>query len=80
MIHVVDNSLASVSQARDTSPISLGEESLTNLSHVGHSPASTACHDRGIDIDQKPRHKIFNPKFPCKICKGDHITHLCLEI
>ena len=27
--------------------------------------------------DKQPKHKV---KFPCKLCKDDHLTHLCPRI
>jgi len=30
-----------------------------------------------MEVDKKPGCRIFKPKFPCKICKGGHLTHLC---
>lgn len=33
-----------------------------------------------MDVDQKPRCRSFKPKFPCKKCKGDHLTYLCSSI
>jgi hypothetical protein len=41
---------------------------------------STHLHDShavGIDSFEKPRWIGRKPKFPCKLCKGDHLTHLC---
>jgi hypothetical protein len=38
---------------------------------------STASHAGGIDFVKKPRRIGCKPKFPYKLCKGDHLTHLC---
>jgi hypothetical protein len=40
------------------------------------SPA-TASHVGGIHTIEKPRRIRRKPKFLCRICKGDHLTHLC---
>jgi hypothetical protein len=42
--------------------------------------ACHASHVGGIDTVEKPRHIGHKPKFPCNICKGDHLTHLCPAI
>jgi hypothetical protein len=41
---------------------------------------ATASHVGGINFLEKPRRIGCKPKFPCKICKGDHLTHLCPDI
>jgi hypothetical protein len=41
---------------------------------------STASHARGIDSVEKPIWIGRKPKFPCNLCKGDHLTHLCPSI
>jgi hypothetical protein len=41
---------------------------------------ATSIHARGIDFVEKPRRIGRKPKFPCKLCKGDHLTHLCLGL
>jgi hypothetical protein len=38
---------------------------------------ATASHVGGIEFVEKPRWIGHKPKFPCNICKGDHLTHLC---
>jgi hypothetical protein len=38
---------------------------------------TTASHAGGIDSIEKPRWIGRKPKFPCNLCKGDHLTHLC---
>jgi hypothetical protein len=43
------------------------------------SPA-TASHVGGIDMIEKPRRIGHKPKFLCRLCKGDHLTHLCPAI
>ena len=78
--NVADDSPASVSQDEGTSPLSLRKESLTSAGHVGDHPLATASHAGGINVDKKPRHKIFKPNFPSEICKGDHLPHLCPKI
>jgi hypothetical protein len=39
--------------------------------------STTASHVGGINSVEKPRRIGRKPKFPCKICKGNHLTHLC---
>ena len=80
MSHILVESPVSMSRNGGTIPISLGKQSLTSTSHVGDSPPTTASHVGGMDVDKKPRCRRFKPKFPCKICKGDHLTHLCPSI
>jgi hypothetical protein len=41
---------------------------------------TTASHVGGIDSVEKPRWIGRKPKFPFKLCKGDHLTHLCPDI
>jgi hypothetical protein len=37
----------------------------------------TTSHVGGINSIKKPRWIGYKPKFPCNLCKGDHLTHLC---
>jgi hypothetical protein len=37
----------------------------------------TSSHAGGIGFVEKPRWIRCKPKFPCNICKGYHLTHLC---
>ena len=53
------------------------KESPTSASHVQDPLQTTASHVGGMEVDKKPGRRSFKPKFPCKICKGDHLTHLC---
>jgi hypothetical protein len=53
------------------------DPSLTSASHVGDVQPTTASHVGGINFVEKPRRIGCKPKFPCNICKGDHLTHLC---
>jgi hypothetical protein len=46
----------------------------------GETHQTTAIHVGGIDIVEKYRRIGRNPKFPCNICKGYHLTHLCPSI
>jgi hypothetical protein len=54
--------------------------SLTSASHVGDVKPTTTSHAGGINSVERPRRIGHKPKFPCKLCKGDHLTHLCPEI
>jgi hypothetical protein len=38
---------------------------------------TTSSHVGGINSVEKPRRIRCKPKFPCNLCKGDHLTHLC---
>jgi hypothetical protein len=58
----------------------VGDMSTTSASHVEDNPPATASHAGGIDIVEKPRCIGCQPEFHCKICKRDHLTHLCLVI
>jgi hypothetical protein len=57
-----------VSRVIDPSP--------TSASHVGDVQPATASHVGGIGSVKKPRRIGHKPKFPCNLCKGDHLTHL----
>jgi hypothetical protein len=70
--HTGNRSVAFASHVIDPSP--------TSASHVGDVKPTTASHARGINSVEKPRRIGRKPKFPCKLCKGDHLTHLCLGI
>jgi hypothetical protein len=70
--HTGDRYVASASHLIDQSP--------TSASHVGDKQATTTSHVRGIDSVEKPRHIGSKPNFPCKLYKGDHLTHLCPSI
>jgi hypothetical protein len=70
--HIGDRSVASMSHVINQSP--------TSASHVGDVQPTIDGHARGIDSVDKTRWIGHKPKFPCKICKGDHLTHLCLGI
>jgi hypothetical protein len=92
VIHVGDSSSTSASHVEGSSPNSSshgGNSSPTSASHVGDlllasvihvgsmSPATTS-HVGGIHMNEKPRRVRRNPKFLCNLCKGHHLTHLCL--
>jgi hypothetical protein len=70
--HTSNRSIAFASHVIDPSP--------TSASHVGEVQPTTTSHAGGIDSIEKPRRIGRKPKFPCKLCKGDHLTHLCLGI
>jgi hypothetical protein len=53
------------------------DPSLAFASHVGDVKPTTSGHARGINSVEKPRQIGRKPNFPCKFCKGDHLTHLC---
>jgi hypothetical protein len=67
--HTGNRSAASASHVIDPS--------LTSASHVGYVKPTTIIHVVGINFVEKPRRLGCKPKFPCKLCKGDHLTHLC---
>jgi hypothetical protein len=79
-IHVGGTSLVLASHTRIQQPTSashVGELSITSMSHVEDKQPDTAGHVGGIDFVEKPRWIGCNPKFPCKLCKRHHLTHLC---
>jgi hypothetical protein len=91
MSHVINQSPTSASHVGDVKPTTtshVGGTSLINVSHMsdmsttsashveGKQPTTTS-HVGGIDSVEKPRWIGRKPKFPCNICKGDHLTHLC---
>jgi hypothetical protein len=53
------------------------DPSLTSTSHVGYVQPTNASHVGGINSTENPRRIGRNPKFPCNLCKGDHLAHLC---
>jgi hypothetical protein len=67
-IHTSNRFVASTSHVIDPS--------LTYANHVGDVKPTTASHVGGIEFVEKPRWIGHKPKFPCNICKGDHLTHL----
>jgi hypothetical protein len=66
--HAGGTSLINASHTSDMSTIS--------MSHVEDKQPTTAIHAGGIDSVEKPRQIRHKPKLPCKLCKGDHLTHL----
>jgi hypothetical protein len=70
--HVGGTSLINASHTSDMST--------TLAIHVGDKKPTTAIHVGGIDSIEKPRWIGRKTKFPCKICKGDHLTHLFLGL
>jgi hypothetical protein len=91
MSHVIDQSPTSASHVGYVQPttaihdggtslvnaIHMSDMSTTSDSHVGDKKPSSASHVGGIDYVEKPTWIGCKPKFPCKLCKGDHLTHLC---
>jgi hypothetical protein len=67
--HTSNRSVASASHVINPSP--------TPTSHVGDVQPATGSHVGGIDSIEKPRWIGHKPKFPCKLCKANHLTHLC---
>jgi hypothetical protein len=53
------------------------DPSLTSASRVGDVQPTIASHAGGINFVEKPRQIEHKTKFPCNLCKGDHLTHLC---
>jgi hypothetical protein len=70
--HTGNRYVASASHVINPSP--------TSASHVRDVQPITAIHAGGIDSIEKTRWIGYKPKFPCKLCKGDHLTHLCPDI
>jgi hypothetical protein len=70
--NIGNRSVASVSDVINPSP--------TSASHVGDVQPVIASHVGGIDSIEKPRQIGRKPKLPCNLCKGDHLTHMCLGI
>jgi hypothetical protein len=50
---------------------------LASTSYCGSMSPATASHARGIHMIEKPLCIRRKPKFLCRLCKGDHLTHLC---
>jgi hypothetical protein len=89
--HVIEQSPTSVSHVGYVQPTTAchdGGMCLANASHMsnmlttfashveGKQPTTTS-HAGGIDYVEKPIRIGCKPKFPCNICKGYHLTHLC---
>jgi hypothetical protein len=73
----------SASHAGGKSPFTAshtGNRFVASASHVGDVKPTTVSHVGGINSIEKPRQIGRKPKFPCKLCKGDHLTHLCPDI
>ena len=45
--------------------------------HTGDNLLATASH---VDIVEKTIRSKHKPKFPCRICEGDHLTYQCPSI
>jgi hypothetical protein len=50
-----------------------GEKLPTNTSHVGSNQSITINPYGSVDVGSNPPKKTRMPKFPCSICKGDHL-------
>jgi hypothetical protein len=77
--HTGNRSIASMSHVIDQSPTSIShvsDMSTTSTGHVGDKKSATTNHVGGIDSFQKPIWIGCKPKFPCNLCKGDHLNHL----
>jgi hypothetical protein len=78
--HTAHTSPTSASHVGDSSPTSashVGDFLLASASHAGSMSPATASHAGGIHMIEKPRCVRHKPKFLCRLCKGDHLTHLC---
>jgi len=76
--HVGDEPLSATSHDGGMSHAS--KESPSSASHVQDSPQTTTGHVGRLEVDKKLGRRSFKPNFPCKICKGYHLTHLCPSI
>jgi hypothetical protein len=52
----------------------------TTASHVGGNQPVTVNHVGSVDEIDKTTKITRKPKFPCRICKGDHLLKNCLGI
>lgn len=52
----------------------------TIADQVGGISVATASHASSTNTIQKPKKIGCKLKFPCKLCKGDHLTYLCLVL
>jgi len=60
----------------------------TSIHHVGDASLASSCFIEimspaivnNIGVIEKPQRLRHKPKFLCRTCKGDHLTHLCLAI
>jgi hypothetical protein len=87
--HTLPTSASHVGDPSPTSVNHVGDEPLASTSHVesmssaivSHAESmspTTVSHVGGIHMIEKPRRIGCKPKFFCRICKGNHLTRLCL--
>jgi hypothetical protein len=78
--HVIDQSPTSASHVGYVKPTitsHAGGRSIVNAIHTSDMKTTTASHAGGTDSIEKPTLIGNKPKFPCNICKGYHLTHIC---
>ena len=87
----VSQQLASLSQVGPSHPASVVHAGGKLSASVGHArgslaafvvhaednPSATASH---VDTIEKTNYSKQKPKFPCKLCEGDHLTYKCSSI
>ena len=55
-------------------------EQPASVSHAGGKLSANASHAESTDVVKESKPIGRKPKFPCKLCKGDHLTHRCPAI
>jgi hypothetical protein len=58
----------------------LGGELPTTAGHIGSDEPTNFNHARSVDNVDKSIKTYRKPKFPCRICKGDHLLKDFLSI
>jgi hypothetical protein len=78
--HAGGMTLVTMSHIDVTSPTSvhhLGDDSLTFSNHDERMSPTIVNGIGGIHTIEKPKRLSRKPKFLCKTCEGNHLTHLC---
>ena len=77
-----------VGGAHPTSAGHVGSSLLASASHVGGRLSASVVHAKDnisatmshVDTVEKTTRSKHKPKFPCKLCEGDHLTYKCPSI
>ena len=70
-------SLSQVGPSPSASASHAGGSLSASVVHAEDNPSATVSH---VDTVEKTTHSKHKPKFPCKLCEGDHLTYKCPSI
>ena len=70
-------SLSHVGPSLSTSAGHAGGNLSASIVHAEDNPSTTVSHVDTVENTTRSKHK---PKFPCKLCEGDHLTYKCPSI